>query len=322
MEEKAVQRIKGQKYALSFLESSLSRGSISHAYIFSGPPGVGKMTAALWFVAGVLCREPGPEPCSRCLQCRRVANGNYPYLKKIYPEKNTIRINQIRAIGDFLKYKVETSVYRFIIIDEADTMTPEAANSLLRILEEPPVQTTFILLADNLNKLFPTIISRCQIVNFSTLSRENMTEILNDRGLDKRDIAAVLPVAHGSIGRAIELVEDETLKENRQKIISFLGGLPVPVSNILEFTQEWGKVDISLYLDIILSCFRDLLVLDANRDLQVLNPELESLQSKFSRDGLYRSIESIMEAQQAAGQNANQQLVLENLFLELNTQAS
>ncbi len=316
-------KIKGQDRALGFLKFSLGSGHISHAYIFNGPSGVGKMTAAIWFMAGVLCRQSRQGPCGACPDCRTVGKGSYPFQKIIYPEKNTIKIDQIRAIGEFLKYKVDPSTYRFVIIDEADTMTPEAANSLLKTLEEPPAQTTFILLVDNLSKVFSTIISRCQIVNFGALSRETMYEILMERGLEKPDIAAVLPVAYGSIGRALELMEDEDLQENRQKIISFLLGLPVSSRRILEFAQECSGLEISLVLDIILSCFRDLLVLDLAGKRQLWNPELEKKSgSKYGRAGLYRSIGSIMEAEQAAGQNANKQLVLENLFLELNAQAS
>ena len=214
-------------------------------------------------------------------------------------------------------------MYRFIIIDEAQTMTPEAANSLLKILEEPPSRTTFILLVDNLSKVFPTIISRCQVVNFTSLSRETISEVLLERGYGEESIAAVLHVAQGSIGRALELIEDEELQENRGKIISFLLDLPVTADRVLEFAHECSGMDISLCLGIIISCFRDFLVLGRGGKSQLMNPELlVSEGPKYNREGIYRCIESTMEAQQAAGQNANKQLVLENLFLELNRLAS
>lgn len=322
MKGKALTRIKGQDKALAFLEASLRRGCISHAYIFNGPPGVGKLTAAMWFMGGVVCEHPGEGPCGDCVSCKTVASGNYPYQQVVLPEKGTIKINQIRTIGEFLKYKVEPDTYRFVTIDEAHTMTPEAANSLLKILEEPPAQTTFILLVDNLSKVFPTIISRCQIVNFNALSRETIYEILVARGFEKGNIAPVLPMAYGGVERAMELMEDEGLKESRQKMISFLTSLPVSSRGALEFAQECSNLDISLCLDIILSCFRDFLVLGLAKQRQLWNPELEKgFNINFSRTGLYQSVMSIMEAEQAAGQNANKQLVLENLFLDLNAQA-
>ena len=324
MPEQGLTEIKGQVNALNFLEASLKTGRVGHSYIFSGPCGVGKKSAALWFAAGVLCESPDePAACGVCEACRKIAKGHYPYLKTICPEKSTIKINQIRGLSDFLKYKVEESVYRFIIIDEAQTMTPEAANSLLKILEEPPMRTTFILLVDNLSKVFPTIISRCQIVNFTALSRETISDILMDKGFKKENIVAVLPVAQGSVGRALELIEDEELQESRDKLIAFLVSLPVTAGRALEFAQECSNFDISLCLSIILSCFRDFLLLGLDNKQIVINSELlGSYKPRFEREGIYRCIESIMEAQQAAGQNANKQLVLENLFLNLNGHAS
>ena len=323
MTNESIPKVKGQANALRFLKASLQSGRVAHAYIFSGPAGVGKKSAALWFAMGLLCESMQEgEACGLCASCSRFAKGNYPYLNIISPEKNTIKISQIRYLSDFLKYKVEESVYRFIIIDEAQAMTPEAANSLLKILEEPPLHTTFILLTENLSLLFPTIISRCQVVNFTALSRETISEILLCRGFKEEDIAAVLPVAQGSAGRALELIEDEELKENRGKIISFLMSLPVAASRVLEFAQECSALEISLCLSIVLSCYRDFLVIDSGNKDQVINMDLLGPRLKFKRENLYRSIEHIMEAQQYAGQNANKQLVLENLFLDLNGQAS
>ena len=323
MPEHYLTQIKGQTNALRFLEAALKSGRTSHSCIFNGSPGVGKMTAANWFVAAILCERPDDYvPCGACRSCRTIARGNYPYLRFAAPEKSAIKINQIRDIHDFLKYKVEQSVYRFIIIDEAHTMTPEAANSLLKILEEPPKRTTFILLVDNLSRVFPTIISRCQVVNFTGLSKETISEILRERGYEEEKIAAVLPVSQGSAGRALELIEDESLQENRGKIISFLLDLPVTSDRALEFAQECSDLDISLSLGIIISCFRDFLVLGRGEKSQIINPELVNRSLKFTKNEIYKSIERIMEAQQAAGQNANKQLVLENLFLELNGLAS
>lgn len=324
MPEKLLTKIRGQVNAVAFLEAVLKGGRVAHSYIFSGPAGVGKMTAAIWFAAGILCEQPQDDvPCGVCSACRKIAKGSYPYLRIISPEKNTIKISQIREINDFLKYKVEESVYRFIIIDEAHSMTPEAANSLLKILEEPPVRTTFILLVDYISKVFPTIISRCQVVNFTTLSRKTISEILLEKGFKEESIPAVLPVAQGSAGRALELSEDEALKENREKIISFLIGLPVSSRKALEFAEECSGMEISLCLSIVLSCYRDFLVLDGGNTGQVINSDLlGSFKGKFNRDRLYKSIDSIMEAQEAAGRNANKQLVLENLFLDLDGQAS
>ncbi len=324
MPEELLPQVKGQVNAMRFLEASLKNGRIGHSYIFVGPPGVGKKSTAIRFVAGILCQQPNEgRACETCSSCKRLAKGSYPYLQLISPEKEKIKIDQIRGINDFLKYKVEESVYRFIIIDEADSMTPEAANSLLKILEEPPARTTFILLVDNLSKVFPTIISRCQLVNFTHLSRDIILEILLDKGFKEEEIQGVLPVAQGSAERALELIQDETLKETRGRIISFVTNLPVPVSRALEFAKECSESDIALCLNIMMSCYRDLLILDSGNDNMVINRELAGLFGpELCRESIFSSIEYIMEAQQAAGQNANKQLVLENLFLELNVQAS
>ena len=155
--------IVGQQMAVSILTRALEQGA-SHAYLFSGPPGVGKSEAALAFAAGLACADGG---CGVCTTCRRVLEGLHPDVEIVAPEGNFIRkeeITEINLHAVYRPYEARAKVYVFL---EADSFNAEAANAFLKTLEEPPAHVHFILVTDHPEKLLPTIVSRCQLVAFS-----------------------------------------------------------------------------------------------------------------------------------------------------------
>jgi len=322
-----LERIKAQEKAIAYLKKILNQKQLAHCYLFYGPPGVGKKTAAVAFAASVCCEAPVENvACGGCANCKRIISSNYPYIRHVVPEGSAIKIRQIRELRNFLKFKIEKHIHRFIIIDKAHTMTHEAANSLLKVLEDPPGRTCFILIADNIDKMLPTVISRSQVIGFNKVSQGVIEDILKGKGYSMERITAAVPLSHGSVGRALELVENENIIIQRKKIVSFLAGLPVSSGRILEFATEINSnFDISLCLDIILSCYRDLLLWKATgREAGATNVDFltEVKGMPLSTQDIYRSVNYILDAQKAIADNANMQLVLETLLLHLNEQAS
>ena len=328
-----LERVIAQDKAVKFLHRILVAGRTAHAYIFCGPRGVGKRTAAEAFIAGHVCTSPNEgRACGCCASCTQVFKASYPNLYVLEPEKDAIRIAQTRHIQEMLKFKVEQASMRFILVDRAHLMTPEAANSLLRLLEDPPPRTCFILIVDNLNMVLSTVVSRCQVIGFNRLPASSIRNILLARGYSEEDTAAVIPLASGSIGRAIELLENEDVSFRRDKIISLLKDLPVNWDRLLDFLQESGTwKDTALDLETILAFYRDRLVWETvGNEKMVIDGRLLDVFKDSSNDStsgavrgrrkewLLFCLHKTIQAQESLSKNANANLVLETLFLNLN----
>lgn len=317
--------IKAQEGAVAFLEKVLEKGMFAHAYIFAGPSGVGKRTTAVGFAAAVCCTDANEKlGCGGCLNCRRIQNGNYANLKVVEPSGGkTIKIDQIREVQSFLKFKPDNEDYRFIIVDKAHNMTAEASNSLLKMLEEPPAKTCFILITENLSSMLPTVVSRSQVINFNRLPRAVVREILNAEGFESERASGVIPLSRGSAGEAFELIQQEEVQTWRRHIISSISALPVSTAEILEQAKKISsEFDVAMFLEITLSYYRDILVWKlTGREDVVINTDFLSLIKENGSDensSLLSNFQAVTWSQRAVRDNANAQLVLENLLLELN----
>jgi len=187
-------------------------GRLSHAYLFRGPDGVGKQLCAKLFAAHLNCENPAPEGgCGACPSCRKYLSGNHPDITVVRPENGTIKINRIRELCRSLAYPPYESAIRVVILEDIHTMRPEAANSLLKTLEEPPENNVLILTAELSREILPTIISRCQIVPFYGLSIEQTTEVLCDHfsGIDTGEADMLARLSDGSPGKALLLKEKD-----------------------------------------------------------------------------------------------------------------
>src|SRR5512139_4103270 len=180
--------------AVSLLSRALEQGP-SHAYLFSGPPGVGKTEAAMAFAAGLACSEGG---CGVCSTCHRVKEGLHPDIEIVAPEGNFIRkeeITEINLHAAYRPYEARAKVYVFL---EADNFNIEAANAFLKTLEEPPGHVHFILVTDRPERLLPTIASRCQLVAFSSVAVPIIAGDLSTRlGLPAEEALLLARVAGG-----------------------------------------------------------------------------------------------------------------------------
>ena len=208
--------ILGQERAVDLLRCYISRGTAPHGLLFSGEEGVGKETAARVFLAALLCRAPGEDgACGTCHDCRLFTSSSHPNFLKVVPKEGSksLQIEKIRTLQEELSLKAFSDRPRVAILAPADRMTPQAANALLKTLEEPPPNTCFILIAHRVAAIMPTIVSRCQKVPFFPLPVDMAAEILAGlpdigENYSSEIIRLACAAAGGSPGRAQSLLPD------------------------------------------------------------------------------------------------------------------
>jgi len=215
--------IVGQQMAVSILRRALEQGA-SHAYLFSGPPGGGKSEAALAFAAGLACADGG---CGECNTCRRVLEGVHPDVEIVAPEGNFIRKEEITEINLHAVYRPYEARAKAYIFLEAESFNAEAANAFLKTLEEPPAHVHFILVTDRVERLQPTVVSRCQPVTFSPAPIPALTADLVDRfGMPAAEAALIARVAGGNLTYARELATSESARRQRAQLLDLARDLP------------------------------------------------------------------------------------------------
>lgn len=209
----AFRGIIGQARALARLDRAVRTAQVAHAYLFEGPAGVGKFMAARALAKALLCDEHG---CNRCSACIRIDHGTHPDVAVVVPEGVTLGIDQIR---DLTRQAVLTAVEggrRIFIVDDADAMTTQAANALLRTLEEPPPGVVFILVTANVHALLPTITSRCRQVNFGAIPAADIAVLLQERfGFDADEAVLATRVSGGVAGKALAFVRGDGMQRRR-----------------------------------------------------------------------------------------------------------
>ncbi|NLT95137.1 MAG: DNA polymerase III subunit delta' [Clostridia bacterium] len=272
----ALKDIRGQDTAIQMLKNCIINKHVSHAYLFQGPEGVGKKAVALAFAQALNCLDLQTDQslpvlswseidgCGCCLSCRKAQKGNHPDIHVIEPEKYTIKIEQIRKLRGSVFYKCYEGLYKVIIIDGAHYMTIEAANSLLKVLEEPPENTVFILVSSEPGKLPDTIISRCQQIQFQPLSTHIIEELLKDNRPEQGgDLALAAGLAGGSLAKARELLEGGEILIQRQETLEFIQKVwERSWSEIILWCEKWDKEKqkVKNILEILGFWYRDLLV--------------------------------------------------------------
>lgn len=201
------------------LEKSIKQNKLSHSYLFIGTQGIGKKMIATEFAKMILCLDDN-KYCNHCKSCIEFDTNNNPDFVLISPDGNNIKIEQIRDIQKRIQEKPIISEKKVYIIDNADLMTTEAQNCLLKTLEEPPEFAVIILIGSNSNTFLPTIKSRCTIMNFNKISDEEMTKYLREKCDVKNIDQNMLYMYQGSIGKSLELKEKQEEYRNIENIIN------------------------------------------------------------------------------------------------------
>ena len=322
----AFDEVLGQETAITVLQNALTKNRLSHAYIFTGKEGIGKSRAAFEFAKAVNCLNQQDDACDQCLSCRKANNQNHPDIKNIVPDGASIKIDQIRALQQEIMYKPYESDKKVYIIHQAEDMTLSAANSLLKTLEEPPSYAIIILLTNNLNKLLSTTVSRCQLLRFRRISYQ----VIKDNLAKKYDLSPeksqlVASLADGRYDYACQLIEEEEHLDKREDIIEFLNSFPkLTKVQLFEQVQELLKYkdEIHNLLEIMISWYRDLLLLDLDQTSQIINADyfsdLEKNLEEYSRSEIEKIINIIEDSNELIKDaNVNLRLALEVMLLKV-----
>jgi DNA polymerase-3 subunit delta' len=316
--------IRGHERIVEVFRRSVRSGKISHSYIFEGIPGCGRRTTALALIQAIFCRESSDDACGVCPSCRKVASGNHGDIHFVQPlpDKRDISIDQLREIQRELSLRPYEAPRKACILEPAERMSVNAANSLLKTLEEPPGNAIIILLSENSDMLLPTIRSRCQLIRFAPLSPENISTLLEISGMEPDTAKLLAPMSEGSMQRAGEL-DNDALSARQNVLIQHLSVLDIGrISSIFDTAEELaGNRDETLAaLDMLLSFARDTVYLHAGcPDIvnTTIRPSLESFAARCTLEGALQMVGAITETRRSVQRNANNKLALDCLFMKI-----
>jgi DNA polymerase-3 subunit delta' len=359
----------GLHASASVLQRALERDTVSGSYLFTGPEGVGKTALATAFAQTLACTSPAADPvdaCGSCNSCRLMESGTHPEVALISPAGEATQLWQFwdrdnrppGILQHALPYAPVVGRRRVFIIERADTLTEPAANSLLKVIEEPPPYVNFVLLAPNASRLLPTILSRCQQVRVAPARPEALAEWLAaEKGVDLKRAHEIAGLCEGRIGAACQLVSNEKVSEElalfRDWIVELSSAAPLQVLKLAEMLRRTaaglkgllniapkaetpdtetesgtkervGRRHLGAALEVLSSYYRDVLQLAAAGDSAVIVHEpdrakLLRVAHTDSPDRWMRCLEALLAARRQLEQNASIQLVTDTLVLGLHS---
>ncbi len=315
--------ITGHRHPLQLLQSMLQTGQMPHAFIFYGIEGIGKHTVALAFAKALNCPELKDDFCGRCRSCEKIERQTHPDVAHIEPEKSVIKIEQIRELQQQIAYRPVEGQWKAVIIDQADRLTTQAANCLLKTLEEPPDSTVLVLVSRSIAGMLPTVLSRCQQIRFAPLPDQDITEYLRRSGMAPDRAAQVTGYAQGSIKRALFLAGSDFL-ERRAEMASVLSrGSARHAADAFSLATSIADDDEATVpaLEFLHSWYRDLLMLHEgltgpvlyNRDMA---EALSAACRHETRDSIVKKIQAIQAVRNSLALNVDVQLALESMLLQ------
>lgn len=318
----------GHEEIIRHLKNAMQTGKVSHSYIFTGGAGSGKKLLATTFAMTLQCEQGGTEPCQKCESCKKAIGKNHPDIIMVNHEKpGTITIDEIReqVIHD-VAIKPYCSPHKIYIIPDAEMMTPQAQNALLKTIEEPPEYAVIMLLTQNADALLPTIQSRCVRLDRKVVDDSLVKKYLMEH-LQVPDYQAEIDVsfAQGSIGRAKDAATSEefsNMTQNALKLLKYANKMEVYelADEIKKLSEE--KHNINDYLDIFQFWFRDVLMFKATREIDnlVFKQEINFIKEQASQrsyENLEKILEAITKTKVRLRANVNFELALELLFLTI-----
>lgn len=318
----------GHKDILKYISSAVENNRVSHAYILNGERGSGKKMLANLFAMTLLCETGDNEPCGKCHSCKQAESGNHPDIIRVTHEKpSSISVDDIRTqVNNTVDIKPYQGPYKVYIIPQADMMTPQAQNAILKTIEEPPSYAVFLLLTENAETLLPTINSRCVMLKLRNIKDTLIKKYLMEN-LEIPDYKADMctAFAQGNMGRAIMLANSDHFNEIREEAVQLLKHISeMELNEIVAAVKNISvyKLEITDYLDIIMIWYRDVLLYKATKEIDkvVFKDQLQSIKEqarKSSYEGIELILESLEKAKARLKANVNFDLVMELLFLTI-----
>jgi len=325
----------GQEHAKALLAAALRRDRVTHTWLFSGPDGSGKTLLATEFAKALLCRRGDGPHGNDCAECRMIANDNHPDFMLVQHKegKRVITIDQARALSQALNLKPVQSRLRVAVIREADRMREEAANALLKTLEEPPPYVALILTTHRPRNLLDTIRSRCCQVRFAPLAPEHIRRILSEQTeFPPSQVAAAARLAEGSAGKAFRALESGCIEFHLallDRVLAMTDQAPFHLSDdVLTWLKtaagnlETQRVRLRELLRLLTCAYRDILLLrKAEAPDQLFHPEhadqLRAAAHRLTPLQIRHIIEALWNARRQTDQNVGLNLILESLFTRI-----
>ena len=313
----------GNRKTLERLRRKLREGRFPHGLIFSGPEGIGKHTSALMIAKALNCTKALPgDFCDECSSCRKINSGAHPDVMTISVEDEAahIKIAQVRHLLDMLEFQPLEGRNKVFVIDPADLLNPEAANALLKGLEEPPANTFFILITVNVHELLLTIRSRCQVYNFIPLTPD---EIRQHSGAEE----LIVRWSRGSIGRARSL-DVSRLKSEREIMLDFLEialtATEDQFQELLGMSAELGRAkhDFESRMALLSVLIADIIYITEGLTEKLVNIDIQDRLAKLAGlaavDQLIRMSELLRFIESSLRSNVNRQMLTDVLVLTAN----
>ena len=267
----------GQESIKKHLQTAIKTGNLSHAYIINGEYGSGRQTIASALAKTIQCQSKtdDTDACGVCTSCKQAESHNHPDIKYITHDKTSISVNDIREqLNNDISIKPYSSEYKIYIIPDANKMTEQAQNALLKTIEEPPVYAIIILLTENCDSLLPTIRSRCVTLTMNPIEKDKICTYLENKfQLEPEQAQIAANYCQGNIGKAIRFASSSDFIEMKNQVLKLLKNLDsMDIASIIDTIKEFSthKNDINDYLDLMLLWYRDVLMFKVTKDANLL----------------------------------------------------
>ena len=322
------QDILGHETIKEHFKKAIAVHKVSHAYILAGEAGMGRKSLANAFALTLLCEKGQTEPCLECHACKQVLSGNHPDLIYVTHEKPaSIGVDDIREqINDTIQIRPYSANYKIYIVDEAEKMTVQAQNALLKTIEEPPSYAVIILITTNQEAFLPTILSRCVQMKLKPLKDFTIKSYLTQNlHIAEKDADICAAFARGNLGKAIHLASSDEFRELFQKVMVLVKNVgTMDISMLLDCIREMKEqnFDIGEVLDLMQLWYRDVLMFKVTKDMNLLifKDEYKMINEtgeKVDYAGLEAILAAIDTARTRLNANVNMELAMELLLLTM-----
>jgi DNA polymerase III subunit delta' len=318
----------GHEWAVDMLHQHAVREDVRHAYLFCGPPGLGRRTLALRLAKALNCTKPTATgiPCGTCRDCKQIEAMQHPDMNVIQAETEggTLKVDQVREVQHALSLKPYQAKYRVALFLRFQEANDNAANALLKTLEEAPAHAVLLLTADTPEQLLPTIVSRCEILRLRALPFSAIEADLLKHGVDKERARLLAHISGGRPGYARKLVDDATILEKREERLNDLQTLlPAPRVEKFSYADKLAKDKDAMRQAILiwLSYWRDVMLRVAQAETPLVNidrnMEIEFLAGRLDLSTTRRVVNDLESALEKMDRNVNSRLLVEVLLLDL-----
>ena len=320
--------IVGHEKIKEHLQNAIRLGKISHAYILDGEEGMGKRMLASAFAKALQCEKGGGLPCGRCRSCLQAESGNHPDIIYVTHEKPaSVGVNDIRAgLCDDILIRPYAGPWKIYIVDEAEKMTVQAQNALLKTIEEPPAYGIILLLSTNSELFLPTVLSRCVTLKLRPVGGVLVKRyLMENEKVPDYQAETIAAFSGGNIGRAKRLTQSGDFLQLKDEVIALLSGIDwIDAADISDAVAEMAqkRAFIDDYLDVMTLWFRDVLLFKATRDADglIFQDRLNDITKraeKSSYEGLQNIMEALGKAQDRLKANVNFEITMELLLLTI-----